>query len=346
MVDFTPLLLADTSANLRYLVLTELLYCRETDTEVISTKALRKEDIIVKELFNQQNADGSWTPGIIYNSNNRSVFQTTCDIMRRLGYLGFDSSDHIVAKAAEYIFSQQNPDGSWTNSLRTLDGVPPTEINYLPLHTALPLRALVSCGYAEDKRSLKAFDLLLERQLPDGAWPTGKAGGGVNMYRAGYRKLPLSRFGCRSNTTGVLSCLAYHPKLKHSEEARKGMEHLLSCQTYDRQTLGFEVARIVGFEGTSGTLTYYAKLDQLLTLDLSWRMGVSRDDKRLDNIVKFVTKSVTKFGLLLYKPNQVASRWISFDMLRSLRKLKIEDDWFPQNLEVPFQRYPKIKKRY
>ena len=124
------------------------------------------------------------------------------------------------------------------------------------------------------------------------------------------------------------------------------MEHLLSCQTQDRQTLGFEVSRIMGFEGTSGTLTYYAKLDQLLTLDLSWRVGVSKDDSRIQNILEFVKKSINKFGLLIYIPNIQASRWITFDIKRSLKELKIEKEWITNDMKVPFRRYDKPIKRF
>ena len=110
--------------------------------------------------------------------------------------------------------------------------------------------------------------------------------------------------------------------------------------------MGFEVSRIVGFEGTSGTLTYYAKLDQLLTLDLSWRIGVSNDDRRVQRIVEFLKKSLTQFGLLIYIPNLQASRWITFDCKRSLNNLKFDKEWLPKDLKIPFQRYSKIKKRY
>lgn len=346
MTDWIPLLVTDPSPNLQYLVLTELLDDKENKQEIIKLAELRITDALIKQIIEQQNDNGSWNPGILYNSDHRTVFQTTCDVLKRLGYLGFDSTFKSVSKGIEYIFNLQNDDGSWAITAKSIDGIPSSELQYMPLQTALPLRALVSCGYAEDRRSLKAFDWLLEKQLPDGAWATGKAGGGVNMYRAGYRKLPLSRFGCRSNTTGVLSCLAYHPKFKKSDEAKKGIEHLLSCQSFDRQCLGFEVARIVGFEGTSGTLTYYAKLDQLLTIDLSWRIGVSSEDKNLKKILDFVKNSINKFGLLLYEPNIIASKWITFDFIRSLKNLQVSDTWFSDNIEIPFQKYSSFKKRY
>ena len=345
-IDWSYLLLADPSPNLRYLVMTQLLTKDQLEKEIAELFNLRQRNPLVQPLISYQLDNGSWNPGIIYDSNHRTNFQVTCDVLKRLGYLEFTSSNEFVSKAAEYLFSLQNDDGSWTGPKNAQDGYYEESTDFIPLNTALPLRALASCGYAQDKRSMKAYNWLLEKQLSDGAWSTGIAGGGVTRYRAGYRQLPLSKFGCRSNTTGVLSCLAYHPKLKNSSETRNAMEHLLSCETHERHTVGFEVSRIVGFEGTSGTLTYYAKLDQLLTLDLSWRIGVSKDDRRIIRIVDFLRESLSKFGLLIYIPNPQASRWITFDFKRSLNNLKFDEDWLSKDLKVPFQRYSKIKKRF
>ena len=266
--------------------------------------------------------------------------------MKRLGYLGFNSSNLTISKAIEYIYSFQNDDGSWTGPSNAQDGYYHEKTDYIPLNTALPLQALACCGFAEDKRSMTAYNWLFEKQLQDGAWSTGQAGGGVLRYRAGYRKLPLSKFGCRSNTTGVLCCLAYHPKLRTAPETKQAMEHLLSCQTQDRQVLGFDVSRTVGYEGTTGTLTYYAKLDHLLTLNLSWRIGVSEDDRQLQNLVNFIKKSVNQFGLLKYLPNPLATRWITYDLKKSLQNLRIEEDWEAHDFKIPFQRYSKAPRRF
>ena len=110
----------------------------------------------------------------------------------------------------------------------------------VPLQTALPLRALAACGYAADPRAERAYEWLLAQRLPDGAWPTGIAAGNYGRV-AGYRRLPHSAWGCRSDTTGALICLALHPQRRRDEPARRGLDLLLGCEMREQHTLGFEV---------------------------------------------------------------------------------------------------------
>ena len=132
--------------------------------------------------------------------------------LMRLGFLGFDPSHRSIQQGVAYLFSLQQEDGSWHLPRDNEETDTRESYTMVPLQTALPLRALAMCGYAEDPRAERAYEWLLDKRLPDGAWPTGIAGGGTYGYVAGYRKMPHSRWGCRSNTTGVLQCLAYHPK--------------------------------------------------------------------------------------------------------------------------------------
>ena len=62
------------------------------------------------------------------------------------------------------------------------------------------------------------------------------------------RRLPHSRWGCRSNTTGALLCLALHPVRSHSPEACRALEHLLGRETREAYAVGFEMARLIGAE--------------------------------------------------------------------------------------------------
>jgi hypothetical protein len=215
----------------------------------------------------------------------------------------------------------------------------------VPLQTALPLRALAACGYADDPRAERAYDWLLAQRLPDGAWPTGVASG-VYGYVAGYRRLAHSRWGCRSNTTGSLICLSLHPQRRGGPEARRALDLFLGRETRERQPLGFEVARVVGAEPVRGFFTFFARFDLALVLDLCWRIGASTEDERVADLVKFVWGEQGSYGLWEYAPRPQVSRWVTFDLLRSLSRLTAEGqapsagDWQSTEPRTPFQPYP------
>jgi hypothetical protein len=212
------------------------------------------------------------------------------------------------------------------------------------------LRGLAACGYASDHRCEKAYDWLMAQRLADGAWPTGIAGGGVYGYVAGYRRLAHSRWGCRSNTTGVLACLALHPVRRGSPEARRALDLLLGRETRERQALGFEAARLVGAERARGFITFFARFDLAFILQLCCQVGATVEDERVAGIVDFVAKSQGSYGLWEYQHYPQASRWVTFDLLRSLRMLdensQTDSGWLSLEPRTPFQPYPKKPKRF
>ena len=210
--------------------------------------------------------------------------------LMRLGYLGLGPEHPAVRAGAERLFAAQRADGAWElredaspGSGKSLDDGEnegegaghPEGYSMIPLQTAIPLRGLAACGYATDPRAERAYDWLLAQRLPDGAWPTGIASGNYGGV-GGYRRLAHSRWGCRSNTTGALICLAYHPTRRQSAEARRALDLLLGRETQEQQTLGFEVARLIGLEPFRGRLTFYARFDLALLLDLCGRIGATR----------------------------------------------------------------------
>ncbi len=145
------------------------------------------------------------------------------------------------------------------------------------LQTSIPLRGLAAAGYATDPRAERAYDWLLAQRLDDGAWPTGLASGTLG-YVAGYRRLAHSRWGCRSNTTGALACLALHPTRRRGPEARRALDLLLGRETREAHTLGYEVARVLGAEPARGFFTFYARFDLAQMLDLCRRVGAGPED--------------------------------------------------------------------
>ena len=214
----------------------------------------------------------------------------------------------------------------------------------MSLQTSIPLRGLAAIGYAEDPRCEQAYEWLIEQRLKDGAWPTGVAGD-VLGYVAGYRRLPHSRWGCRSNTTSAVTSLSMHPERRRSTETRIGLDHLLGRETRERQYLGFDVARIVGLEPATGWITYYARFDVAHILRLIVNTGASTEDKRVKDIVEFIWEERGDYGLWEYaKPP--GSRWVTYDILRCMRSLLSESDWVNVQPRTPFQPYPTKRKRF
>ncbi len=337
-MTWAPLLLADASPCLRLLVLRELLGRPDTDEEVAELKELRDTDPLVANLIKAQSPDGSWNASESLGLNLRSTLLNTSQALSRLGYLGLDCTDPVIERGAEYILSLQRTDGSWAS--------PDPESSVItPLQTVLPLRGLAFCGYATDPRTEKAYQWVINHRLPDGAWPTRITKEGSYGYRAGYRALAHSRWGCRSTTTAALVCLALHPERKRSKEAKRALDLLLGRETRDAYILGFETARIVGLEPARGFLTYYARFDVGLVLDLCRRIGATLEDERIKDLTTFIQELRGPYGLWEYR-NPQASRWVTFDLVRSLSRLDTEGDWISLEPRTPFEGYPRIRRRY
>jgi hypothetical protein len=327
-MTWLPLMLADPSPILRWLVLRDLFLRPKDDPEMQELYKLRIVDEKAVEVLTLQDRDGSWAPGALaLGRAGGSRVLMTAFALARLGYLGFDQDHPSVKHAAEYLFSRQRPDGSWPlgEDLALTDGsseIPAKErYSMIPLQTAFPLRGLAACGYATDPRSERAYEWLLSQRLPDGAWPTGIAAG-VYGYVAGYRRLMRSRWGCRSNTTGALICLALHPERRRSEPARRALDHLLGRETRETFALGTEVARLTGAELPRGFFTYFARFDLGLLLNLCASAGISREDPRVADLLTFITSLEGEFGLWEYRSQPQVSRWLTFDLLRSISRLE------------------------
>lgn len=345
-MTWAPLLLADPSPCLRLLVLRELLGRPADDPEVVELTALRTTDPLVATLQQQQNGDGSWP------SAEGNPLRATIQALLRLGYLGFGPADSMVQQGAAYLFSQQQADGAWSLAqMRSGGNDTAGEDNegysMISLQTALPLRALAACGLATDPRAERAYTWLLDQRLADGAWPTGRAAGNYG-YVAGYRRIAHSRWGCRANTTGALLCLAHHPERRHGPDAQRALDLLLGRETEEGYTLGFEIARLVGAERVRGFITYYARYDVGMMLNLAWRTGATIADGRLHDLVDFVRRSQGAYGLWSYATQPQVARWVTFDLLRSLIHLDqtAGSDWLSLEPRTPFRTYARPKRRY
>jgi hypothetical protein len=344
-MTWIPLLLTDPSPCLRYLVLTELLELSEDEGEVQELLEMRESDQLVKELFKLQKANGAWNSFGMTRIATEDNLQLTSMALQRLGYFGFNSSHPLVQRAAEFLFSKQEKDGSWpiSGKKQLVD----EEIGYqmMPVQTAIPLLGLVMSGYSSDERVELAFDWLIEQRLEDGAWPVGISAGNYGGI-AGYRRLTHSKWGCRSNSTAVLSCFAYHPKRCKSTEAKRALDLILGTDSKLRSNLGFTIARLLGLEKSFGRITFMAKFDIAHILNLCWRVGASSNDDRIEDLINFVKSEQGEYGLWDYLAHPKATRWLTFDLLRSLSNLEENVDWISLEPRTPFQAYPKKTKRF
>jgi len=327
------------------LVLKNLLKRCDDDTEVQELIEIRENDPLVSNLLSSQSLDGSWDDSDLMGSSPGGKLQATSQALSRLGYLGFPKDHSAIVKGVEYIFSKQREDGSWSLPKKWERDSPEEGYSMMPLQTAIPLRGLTMCGYATDNRSEKAYDWLLDQLLEDGAWPTGVAGN-VYGYVAGYRRLPHSRWGCRSNTTASLICLGHHPTRRYSNEARRALDLLLGREIREKQDVGFDVARMIGVEPQRGFITYYAKHDLALILGLCWRIGANKNDERVEKLINFINEYRGPYGLWNYHPHPEASRWITYDISLSLSNFDDSTDWMSLEPRTPFKAYLSKPKRF
>ena len=335
-----PLLLTDRSISLRYLVHRHLLDSDEAE----ELRDQRLNDPIVKGLIKLQRPDGSWDATGITGNAPQGKVQTTSQALTRLGYLELDPEHDSIKRGVEFLFSVQERDGSWPLGNYRTDADGQDNYDVMSIQTSLPLRGITSTGHGEDPRAETAYDWLIDQRLDDGSWPTGKASG-VNGYVAGYRRMPHSRWGCRSNTTAALTCLSLHSERARGYEARRALDLLLGRETRERHHIGFDVARTVGAEESTGFITYHARFDLTHILKLCTRIGASVDDPRVQELVDFVLEQRTQYGLWEYTRPQ-ASRWVTYDLLRTLGDVGVDDDWVGMEPRTPFQPYPKRRKRF
>jgi hypothetical protein len=341
------LLLADPSACLRHLVLKNLFGRGEKDAETSECARQRILDPvylgIVEPLFEHKK---SGSPEL--KSARLSVVAASFALLR-LGFLGFDGSDRHVRALADFLFSKRERDGTWRTDREiqaefaageTLSGK-----RTISMALSVPLGGLAACGYAESPECRTAYERLLSLQLPDGAWPVYTVNG-VYGTIAGYRRLAQSRFGCRTNTTFALLCLSRHPEWGRSEAARKALDLLLGRETREQFTLGLETARMIGIEPSRGFLTYFARFDLALVLKICADMGATREDERVGSLADFLLSLRNRYGLWENDHYPQATRWITYSILSSLRKIGAEGDWLPMRPRTPFRAYSPVPKRF
>ena len=338
------LLLGDPSPSLQWRAAVELEGITEDDADVQASRAEIRESAPVRSLLARLEA-----------ARNRPA--AAGYLLCQLAYLGYSGPE--LGDAIDAIFTYQQPDGSWPLWLDDDDQpaskgqreppAPAEGPRFVTMHTVVPLRGIAAAGFATDPRAERAYDWLLGVRLPDGSWPAGpKAdlgeGGRPSPPEKEYRRLARGA-GCRSSTTGAVACLALHPERRRSDAARIGVDHLLARETRDASTLGWEVSRLVGLERAMGQVTFYVTFDLAFLLDLASRCGVSPSDRRVRDLVTWLETLRGRYGLWQHNAHPQLSRWLTFDLECSLRRLA-DGDWIGNEEPASFTAYQRGRRRY
>lgn len=344
MLSTRSILLTDPSPILRYLVLKNIFGKDASELELEELRQRFSADQVSKELLSLQQKNGSWERLSKADHVASSPVVLTSVALCRLSFLGFTQKDKCVNRAADYLIGARSEDGSWP--LGVADEITLSKgYAWVPLQTALPLRGLGAAGYAANPALASSYRWLLEKKLPDGAWPTGWVENNYGFI-AGYRRMPHSRWACRSNTTGALLALSYHPDHRTSEPVTHALDMLLARETKDAANIGHDHGRIMGFEPVRGFFTYFAKYDPLLTLQLCSRIGASKSDQRVQNVIELLLSSCNSSGLFEYKQKPHFSKWVTYEILTTIDRIPETSDWQSNEPSTPFQAYPKARKRY
>ncbi|MGW5363344.1 hypothetical protein [Actinopolymorpha pittospori] len=345
-MNMTTLLLGDPSPSLRWRAAVELEGASDDDDDVNAWEGEIGEGPAVQSLLARLAA--AERP------------QAAGYLLCQLAYLGYRGPE--LATAVDAIFAHQQPDGSWP--LRHDDndqparkprseappGLAPSDgPRFITMQTVVPLRGIAAAGFATDPRAERAYDWLLRERLHDGSWPAGPKAdlggpGRPTLPEKDYRRLTRGD-GCRSATTGAVACLALHPQRNRSDAARVGVDHLLARESRDESTLGWELSRLVGLEPAMGQITFYATFDLAFLLDLASRCGVSADDRRVRELVTYLETLRGPYGLWEHHAHPQLSRWLTFDLECSLRRLA-DGDWIGNEEAASFTPYKRGRRRY
>ena len=120
---------------------------------------------------------------------------------------------------------------------------------------------------------------------------------------------------------------------------------MLGRETREAYALGYEVARLVGAEIARGFFTYFARFDLALMLELCGRVGASKDDARVADLLAFVVGLQGEYGLWEFRDRPQIARWLTFDLMRSMNRLEV-GDWTGIEPRTPFKAYLRREKRY
>jgi hypothetical protein len=94
-----------------------------------------------------------------------------------------------------------------------------------------------------------------------------------------------------------------------------------------------------------GLITFYVTFDLAFLLDLASRCGVSPNDRRVRDLVSWLEARRGPYGLWEHHAHPQLSRWLTFDLECSLRRLAA-GDWIGNEEPASFVPYQRGRRRY
>lgn len=180
---------------------------------------------IPQSILRKQNNDGSWP----YPTKKASATMDydQLETYRQIGFLvemfGFDREHPSIAKAAEYIFSNQSNKGDFRGIYAN---------QYSPNYTGALIELLIKAGYSNDKRVLKVFAWLEDTRQDDGGWALALRTQGHNLdviyTKSEQVELDRSKPFSHLITGVVLRAFAAHPEYRNSVTAKTATRLLVS----------------------------------------------------------------------------------------------------------------------
>jgi hypothetical protein len=185
----------------------------------------------VRRILRRQRDDGSWTgprrKTRVYPENHADLVATFRQFRLLVERYELTSSLPEIARAAEYLFGFQTPEGDVRGFIAN---------QYATYYTGYVLALLIRSSYGDDKRVGMGMRWLLSMRQDDGGWTVPLAthdfdGETMRRLTSEYgdpvqpdRTQPFSH----NWTDMVLRAFAAHPKYRSSREARKAGDLLKS----------------------------------------------------------------------------------------------------------------------
>jgi len=275
-----------------YHTLADLLGKKKEDPQVQAARRAIPSHPLVKRIFKRLNKKGYWgRPRDIHTWWPRSG--TTFWVLPVLGDMGLTAEDERIARACEYVFSTQLPSGAFGWD-------PPDKPG--DCHSAIIMESLSKLGFTGDKRLLKSYNWLVERQRRDGGfWCKDTA-----QIGRPREKEP----SCAFATMFVLGALAQYPRPRDSEISRGAVDFLFNCWTQRGRI------RYAGHDSQIGTdwekLKYpFNDYKILKFMDILSQFDFARNRLKGSGMIDVLLSKQDELGR--FTPESIQKVWSGFD---------------------------------